>query len=102
KPGFGKNRPGLEALVALVANPFTSGPAGPSCVKGDSRCSAETRKDSKIHVAPATQPVLNRPSLKLASVIRSKGPTTLPNLVPIESPVAPPWLGEFLRNMLLV
>src|SRR5208282_1436345 len=61
-------------------NMITSGPSRPSCVKGDSRCSAENRKDSKFSCS-ATQPVLNRPSLKLACVIRSKGRTNLPNLV---------------------
>src|SRR5208282_1841285 len=72
----------------LLVPDITRGPAGPSCVKGDSRCSAENRKDGKLSCS-ATKPVLNRSSLKLACVIRSKGSTNLPNLVPIEQPVAP-------------
>src|SRR5208282_4207795 len=92
----------VEYLIKFLSIMFiTSGPAGPSCVKGDSRCSEENRKDGKFSCS-STQPVLNRSSLKLACVIRSKGPTNMPNLVPIEEPVAPPWLVEFWQNMLLV
>ena len=53
----------LYVLRSLI----TSGPAGPSCVKGESRCSAENQKDSKLSCS-ATQSVLNRPRLKLAGV----------------------------------